>query len=73
MCVLCESDAEEDALVARRQHVLQVFALLEHPDSLPTAGALRLRREIRALTRLHPSRVSCEATPPPEEGVASAP
>jgi len=36
--------------MARRRNVLQVFAPLERPDSLPTATALRSERGIRALT-----------------------
>jgi hypothetical protein len=49
-------DAAEDAVRARRQYVLLVFALLEHPDALPADMALRSRQEAQALTRLGPSR-----------------
>ena len=50
MCRLCVDDAGDRAL-ARRAHVLQLLALVEHPDALPADAALRLGREIMALIR----------------------
>ena len=72
MSVLCEHGEAEDELMARRQHVLQVFALLEHPDALPAEVALRLRYEVRALTRLPSPQLRSDAALPPEGGITSA-
>ena len=49
MCLLCESGSVKDADLARRVRVLQLLALVEHKDALPTDAALRLGREILAL------------------------
>ena len=50
MCLLCAAGLDGQRL-ARRAHVLQLLALVEHPDALPAAAALRLAREVLALTR----------------------
>ena len=49
MCLLCESRSVKDADMARRFRVLQLLALVEHKDALPTDAALRLGQEILAL------------------------
>lgn len=49
MCLLCAADPEAAGETARRVHVLQLLALVEHPDGLPEGAALRLSREIMAL------------------------
>ena len=45
MCLLC-ADGLADRTRARRARVLQLLALVEHPDALPAEAALRLAREI---------------------------
>jgi hypothetical protein len=68
MCMLCDS-ARTDADLARRAYVLQLLALVEHPDALPADGALRLGREIMALIRLQPALRRCDAIAPPEPAI----
>ena len=63
MCVLCAERGDEASL-ARREHVLQLLALVEHPDALPPGAALRLGREIMALMRAEPGLRRCEAVSP---------
>ena len=41
MCLLCAAGLEGRRL-ARRAHVLQLLALVEHPDALPADAAVRL-------------------------------
>jgi hypothetical protein len=65
MCLLCAAGLEGQRL-ARRAHVLQLLALVEHPDALPTEAALRLAREVLALTRAEPTGRRCEPVTPPE-------
>lgn len=60
MCVLCQAGASEDDL-ARRRRVLQLLALVEHPDALPAEAALRLGREVVALIGGAPGPRRCEA------------
>ena len=67
MCVLCASGSgDEDR--ARRTHVLQLLALVEHPDALPADAALRLGREIMALVRPEPGLRRCDPVAPPGPG-----
>ena len=47
----CEFGSGSNKDLARRRHLLQLLALVEHPDALPADAALRLGREILALTR----------------------
>ena len=49
MCLRCAAGLDGQDLV-RRAHVLQLLALVEHPDALPAGAALRLAREALALT-----------------------
>lgn len=49
MCLLCADGLSHEQV--RRAHVLQLLALVEHPDALSADAALRLGREILALTR----------------------
>jgi hypothetical protein len=50
MCLLCAAGSDGQRL-ARRAYVLQLLALVEHPDALPAEAALRLVGEILALTQ----------------------
>ena len=65
MCLLCAVGAGDRAL-AERAHVLQLLALMEHPDALPADAALRLGREIMALIRPEQGLRRCEAVTPPK-------
>ncbi|MDB5372680.1 MAG: hypothetical protein JWP04_1322 [Belnapia sp.] len=64
MCLLC-SDGYEGRRLAQRTHVLQLLALVEHPDALPAEAALRLAREVLALTRAEEAGRRCDPVAPP--------
>lgn len=64
MCLLC-ADGLRDRALARRARVLQLLALVEHPDALPADAALRLGREILALTQPDRFVRRCDAAIPP--------
>ncbi|MGH1569471.1 hypothetical protein ACRAWG_00885 [Methylobacterium sp. P31] len=61
--MLC-AEGSEGLDEARRAHVLQLLALIEHPDALPADAALRLAREILALTQAERAGFRCDAVPP---------
>jgi len=69
MCSLCESGSGNDGDLARRAHVLQLLALVEHPDALPADAALRLVREIMALIRPGSGLRRCDPVAPAGPGV----
>jgi hypothetical protein len=50
---------------AGRAHVLQLLALVEHPDALPAEAALRLAGEILELIREERTERRCEPVTPP--------
>jgi hypothetical protein len=64
MCRLCAAGSDGQRL-ARRAHVLQLLALIEHPDALPAEAALRLAREVLALTQPERTGRRCEPVAPP--------
>lgn len=64
MCVLCVPSG--DPALAQRNHVLQLLALIEHPDALPADMALRLAQEVLALTEAGGTTLQCEAVPLPQ-------
>jgi hypothetical protein len=45
--------------------VLQLLALVEHPDALPAEAALRLAGEILELIRVERTERRCEPVTPP--------
>jgi len=59
MCLLCAAGLEGRRL-ARRAHVLQLLALIEHPDALPADMALRVARQILALTQAELTGLRCD-------------
>ena len=65
MCLLCAAGVDSQKL-ARRAHVLQLLALVEHPDALPAEAALRLARELLALTQPERTGRRCDPVAPPE-------
>jgi hypothetical protein len=65
MCVLCAAGPGTNDDLAHRIHVLQLLALVEHPDALPADAALRLGREIMMLTRPEPGVRRCDPVAPP--------
>ncbi|GEM_PF-6627563 len=70
MCVLC-AQQEDNGASARREHVLQLLSLVEHPDALPPDAALRLGREIMALIGAEPGLRRCEAVGPADNTITS--
>src|SRR5437660_1569480 len=64
MCLLCAAGLDGQKLVWRA-HVLQLLALVEHPDALPADAALRLAREVLALTRAERTGPRCDPVAPP--------
>jgi hypothetical protein len=64
MCVLCASGLGNDGELARRARMLQLLALVEHPDALPADAALRLCREIMMLASPRPGWRRCDAVAP---------
>ncbi|MBV1795812.1 hypothetical protein [Siccirubricoccus sp. G192] len=71
MCLLCAAGLEGQRL-AQRAHVLQLLALVEHPDALPAEAALRLAGEILALTRRGRAGRQCDAVVPPGSVIEEA-
>jgi hypothetical protein len=71
MCLLCAAGLEGQRL-AQRAHVLQLLALVEHPDALPAEAALRLAREVLALTRPGRTGRQCEAVVSPGSVIEEA-
>jgi hypothetical protein len=63
MCLLCAAGLDGQRL-ARRAHVLRLLALVEHPDALPADAALRLAREVLALTRPERTGRRCDPVAP---------
>ncbi len=60
MCLLCATGVAERNL-NRRTHMLQLLALVEHPDALPADAALRIAREILALSQQDQIRFRCDS------------
>ena len=71
MCLLCADGAGDRALV-RRAHVLQLLALVEHPDALPADAVLRLGREIMTLIRPERGLRRCAPVTPPGPDIKEA-
>jgi hypothetical protein len=69
MCVLCAAGPGSQTL-ARRANVLQLLALVEHPDALPANAALRLAIKRRNTHTAIPARraVGDSSIAPPETG-----
>ena len=73
MCLLCASS--RNPVLARRDHVLKLLCLVEHPDALPADTALRLAQEILLLAEADGHAFRCEGyapipsrRPDPDEG-----
>ena len=62
MCLLCLPSSDHG--LTRRNHVLQLLGLIEHPDALPTNMALRLAQEVLALTEADGTTLRCDTWPP---------
>jgi hypothetical protein len=71
MCLLCAAGWEGRSL-AQRTHVLQLLALVEHPDALPAGAALRLAREVLALTQAEQAGRRCDPVAPPGPDIEEA-
>ena len=68
MCLLCAPSG--DRVLARRAHVLQLLALVEHPNALPADTALRLAQEVLVLAHADGATFQCEAVLPPRATAA---
>lgn len=71
MCLRCAAGLDGQDLV-RRAHVLQLLALVEHPDALPADAALRLAREALALTPAEQAGRRCDPVVPPAADIKKA-
>jgi len=71
MCLLCAAGLEGRRL-GRRAHVLQLLALVEHPDALPADAALRLAREILMLAQADRTGRRCDPVVPPGSDIEEA-
>lgn len=58
MCLLCEAGFDQPQ--SYRAQVLQLLALVEHPDALPRDAALCIARRILELTASNESVYRCE-------------
>ncbi len=70
MCLLCTANPDDGEL-ERRSHLLRLLALVEHPDALPAAAALRLAHEILRLTRTDCAICRCEEVTAPAADIAA--
>jgi hypothetical protein len=61
MCLYCALKPEGNTITAGQGRVLQLLALLEHPDALPADLALRLARQLLTLTQPERSALQCDA------------
>jgi hypothetical protein len=64
MCGLCASGLGNGGELTRRARMLQLLALVEHPDALPADAALRLCREIMMLASPRQGSRQCDAVAP---------
>ena len=71
MCLRCAAGLD-DRNLAQRAQVLQLLALIEHPDALPADAALRLAREALALTPAEQTGRRCDPVAPPEADIKKA-
>jgi hypothetical protein len=71
MCLLCTVGSESQG-PARRAHMLQLLALVEHPNALPAEGALRLARQLLVLTEVERTTRRCDPVAPPGSALEKA-
>ena len=71
MCVLCAAGSDGQRF-ARRTHVLQLLALIEHPDALHAEAALRLAREVLMLSQAERTERECNPVTPPGSDIEEA-
>jgi len=71
MCLLCTATSDNEER-ARRARVLQLLALVEHPDALPAETSLRLAYEIWALTQAEWPERQCVPVAPSGSATAEA-
>jgi hypothetical protein len=68
MCLRCATGFGPGGELARRVYILQLLALVEHPNALPADAILRLSHELLTLTGsglkcTKPELASLQATP----------
>lgn len=64
MCFLCSDEFAVVNDAARRRHILDLLAIIEHADALPNSAALRLSREIMTLLGSCTDRLRCDPIEP---------
>jgi hypothetical protein len=70
MCLYCTAGSGQPS--AGRRQILDLLALIEHPDALPAEAALRIAAEILAWVEPEGSRYRCDAVPPPRSPIEPA-
>jgi hypothetical protein len=60
MCLLCMDGMDRSTDAARRLRIVQLLALIEHPDALSHKAALRISREIMAVVGPPDVRLRCD-------------
>ncbi len=60
MCLLCMDGMDRFTSAGRRLQILQLLALIEHPDALSHKAALRISREIMAVIDPPDGRLRCD-------------
>jgi hypothetical protein len=61
MCILCASKPEGNPVMGCQSRVLQLLALLEHPNALPTDLALGLAAQLLGWTQPERPVLRCDA------------
>jgi hypothetical protein len=61
VCILCTFKSEGNPVTASQSRVLQLLALLEHPDALPADLALRLAGQLLEVTQPERPALRCDA------------
>ena len=70
MCLYCTAGSSHPS--AGRRQILDLLALIEHPDALPAEAALRIAAEILARVEPERSRYRCDSAPAPGSPIEPA-
>ncbi len=61
MCLYCALKPDGNTTTVGQGRILQLLALLEHPDALPANLSLRLAGQLLTLTQPERSALQCDA------------